>query len=173
MSPRILTMDELPDLVGSTFTIDRFRVGQDEINTFEDVTGVTAVYEGSLATDYPDGMIEGFHSLSLCDYLMHQLIRVDPAESYAYNYGLDRVRFPSSLTTEDELSFTVAIAEATPRNGGYLMRYRCTIAAVGAAKPGMVADWLGLCLPRSSTDFKPPREKSTINPTPRNEGVTS
>lgn len=166
MSPRILSMAELPDIVGTTFTVDAFRVNQDEIDTFEDVTGVTAVYEETLATDYPDGMIEGFHSLSLCDFLLHQCIRVDPTESFSYNYGLDRVRFPSSLTIEDELNFSVEIAEATPRNGGYLMRWHCTITATGSDKPGLDADWLGLCLPRTSTDFKPPREKSTVNPTP-------
>jgi hypothetical protein len=154
MSPRIITLDDLPSLVGSTFTIDKFRIGQDEVDTFEDVTGVTATYGQTLPTDYPDGMIEGFHSLALLDYLVHRLIRIEPTTAVGFNYGLDKVRFPSNLTTSDDLTFACEIAAAEPRNGGYLVRYHCTIAVIGAPKPGLVADWLALALPRTEAVFK-------------------
>lgn len=154
MNPKIIALHDLPTLLGSTFTIDKFRIGQDEVDVFEDVTGVTATYAQSLPTDYPDGMVEGFHSLALLDYLLHQLMRVEPTSAFGFNYGLDKVRFPSNITTSDELTFTSEVTAVEPRNGGYLVRYHCTIAVIGASKPGLVADWLGLVLPRTETVFK-------------------
>ncbi|MEV0186560.1 hypothetical protein AB0I54_46310 [Streptomyces sp. NPDC050625] len=161
---RILAMDELPGVVGEKFVLEKFRISDAEISTFEDLTGVTEIYGQVSATEYPKGMVEGFHSLSLIDWCLHQMVRTDPQTCYAYNYGLDKVRFPSSLTTSDDLRFEGEIAEVTPRNGGYLVRYRCTITAHGSDKPGLVADWLGLCLPRTSTEFKEKRTPKSVTP---------
>ncbi|PBC35990.1 hypothetical protein CJ178_31705 [Rhodococcus sp. ACPA4] len=166
MSPRTIALHDLPSLVGSVFTIDKFRIGQDEVNTFEDVTGVTATYGQTLPTDYPDGMIEGFHSLALLDYLLHQLIRLEPTTTVGFNYGLDKVRFPSNLTASDDLTFTSEVSSVEPRNGGYLVRYHCTIAVIGAPKPGLVADWLSVALPRTEASFKEASEPRKT-PTPQ------
>lgn len=165
MTPRIIALGDLPTLVGHTFTINTFRIAQDEVDTFEDVTGVTDTYGRTLPTDYPDGMIEGFHSLALLDYLLNQLIKLDPSTAFGFNYGLDKVRFPSNLTTSDDLTFTCEITAVEPRNGGYLIRYHCTISVIGAPKPGLVADWIAMALPRTSTAFKSASEvRATAKP---------
>lgn len=153
-SQEVVAFENLPTLVGRRFASDSFRVTQQEVDTFEDITGVTTTYEDSLAADYPEGMIEGFHSLALLDYLVHGLVRPDPVTCFTFNYGVDRVRFTAPLHTTDELYFTMEIRAAESRGKGYLMRYHCVIGAVGQERPGMVADWLGLVLPRTTTEFR-------------------
>lgn len=153
MKQKIVTLSELPDHEGLELVSEPFSVSFEDQRLFEESTWMPRIYppDQESAPDYPEGMIEGFHTLGLLDVLVHEMFRVDPGKTYAFNYGLDNVRFPAGITVTDSLVLTATIAKVVPRNGGYLVTYHCEITAVGATKPGMVADWHGLVLPRAST----------------------
>lgn len=149
-----LGFDEIPSLQGRTFTLSGVRIGLGDKKVFDDVSGVTETYEGQLATEYADDMIEGFHSLSLLDYLINKVIHIDPNQAYGFNYGLDRVRFPSVTRADTDLTFTVHVASVQERGEGYLVTYECQLGVDGADKPGMTAEWLAYVLPRVEEGFK-------------------
>src|SRR4051794_6269784 len=126
MTQRIVTMDELKEFVGQSFEIE-FEISNDEVIDFEDVTRVTETYRDSLPSDYPAGMIEGFHTLSMLDYLGHRVMRPDPELYWEYNYGLDRVRFPSPLISGTPMTLNYEVVSAEPKDKGLLMKYRATV----------------------------------------------
>ncbi|MFE7244630.1 hypothetical protein ACFU8W_23750 [Streptomyces sp. NPDC057565] len=160
---RLVPLEELPSLVGEVFTIDSFRITEDEVNTFEDVTGVSYSYRIH-ANDYPDGMIEGFHSLALVDHLSVSLVRPDPKTTFVFNYGANRLRFPSGLTTKDKLSYRLEVLDVVPRGDGYLLTYDSSITAHGADRPGMRVEWLTAAYPLTAgTEL---RSEETVRPTP-------
>lgn len=160
---RLVPLEELPSLVGEVFTIDSFRISQDEVNTFEDVTGVSYSYRVH-ANDYPNGMIEGFHSLALVDHLSVSLVRPDPNTTFVFNYGANRLRFPAGLTTSDVLSYRLEVLDVTPKLGGYLLTYDSSITAHGAQRPGMRVEWLTLALPqKGGSELRP---QGAERPTP-------
>lgn len=142
-----VAFEELPGLVGSVYTIDSFRISQDEVDAFEDITGVTESYSQIPTGDYPDGMIEGFHSLGLLDHLSVSLMRPDPRTTFVFNYGVNRLRFPSPLTVHDVLSYRLEVIDVRPKAKGYLLTYDCTISAVGSERPGVRAEWVTMALP--------------------------
>ncbi len=152
MAQQVVALHDLPTLVGSSFTSDAFRVPEEDRLGFEHSTWIDQIYPADYdeTVGYPDGMIEGFHTLAMLDYAIHTMLRVDPDAAFGYNYGLDKVRFPSSITSSDDLVLTMTVAAVTPRGEGYLVSYDCRIAVPGAAKPAMTAEWLALVLPRAA-----------------------
>lgn len=154
MIQTIVHLKDIPDLIGKRYTSEDFQISMIDIRNFECLSGVTKTYINSLPTEYPIGMIEGFHSASLLDWLVHSRLRPNPAECWVLNYGMDRLRFPTTITADDTLALEFEIKNVTPRNGGYLVTYSCQLSVYGKEKPAMVADWLTLVLPRSSSEFQ-------------------
>ena len=146
----IIPFDELPRLVGSTFEIPAFRIHQDEVDAFEDLTGVTHIFKDFRVADYPSGMIEGFHSLSLVDYLTQSVVRPDPVTTYPLNYGINHVRFPSKMTVHDTLWYRSEITDVVPRGEGYVITYDIAVGVQGSDKPGLVVQWLMIVFERDA-----------------------
>jgi hypothetical protein len=142
-----IQLEDCPRLVGSVHVGEPFRIDPEECELFERSTRISDLYPPERPTGYPQGMIAGFHSLGLLEYAIHATLRFDPQSVLTFFYGLDGVRFPSFVTTEEEMVLTVLVEAVEPRDDGYLMTYALDLRTPGAAKPALVARSLTLAVP--------------------------
>jgi carnitine-CoA ligase len=145
---RKITIDEIPHLPGTSHTGAPMRVSRDQRDQFEHVTLVSVAHPGPQPAEFPPDLVEGFHTLALLDAMTELARPLDPATTYAYNYGLERVRWISPVRIGDDLQseFTCMAVEA--KGDGWIVHWGCTITVAGATRPAMVADWLVYVLPR-------------------------
>jgi carnitine-CoA ligase len=144
---------DLPQLAGQRFVGATFVIEASERRTFETVTWIDKAYVDPDPPEFPTDIIEGFHSLSLLDALQKTAFRASPTESYAFNYGLNRVRFPSQMFVGDRIVPTFVVKSVERRGPGFLVVTDCELRVEGAAKPGLVAEWVGLVLPRDGYEL--------------------
>ena len=144
---------DLPQLAGRRFVGAPFVIEASEKRTFETVTWIDDAYPDGNPPEFPADIIEGFHSLALLDAIQKTLFRASPAESYGFNYGLNRVRFPSQMFVGDRIVPTFVVRSVERKGPGFLVVNDCELRVEGAAKPGLVAEWLGLALPRDGFEL--------------------
>lgn len=141
-------LNALPSLEGRRFIGPAFAIEAAEKRTFESVTWIDDVYTEPDPVDFPEDIIEGFHSLALLDAVQKMSFLVAPRECYGFNYGLNHVRFPSQMLVGDQIVPSFEVRSVQQRGTGYLVSIGCELTVVGADKPGLVAEWLVLILPR-------------------------
>jgi acyl dehydratase len=144
-----ISLNEIPNLAGTSFAGPTMTVTERERETFEHVTMVDLAYPQPDAPEFPSRIVEGFHTLALLDAMATLVRPFDPATTYAYNYGLDRVRWVAPVMIGDELHSHFECTEVTERGEGWLIRKHVTVSVVGAEKPAMLADWLVYVRPRT------------------------
>jgi hypothetical protein len=148
-APRLIAFDDIPALVGERFEGEAFRLQDADLRGFERATWLDRAYPAGEPSALPAGIVEGFYALSLFDALLNRVVRFDPATTYGFNYGLDRVRFVTPLFAGDDLRFHARFEAVVPKGEGYLVRLGCGLDRVGAPRPGVVASWLVYQLPRT------------------------
>ncbi|MFE2456743.1 hypothetical protein [Streptomyces sp. NPDC059402] len=131
---------ELPGLVGTTFTTPWFRVDEDRLTSFEHASYHEEYPHGYGGEEgYGEGLVEGFHLLSLLDVLGNHAFWVE-GPWLAWNYGLDRVRFISPVRTTDHFRVHGVVREVTERdNGGFLVVTDLRAEVKDREKPGFIA----------------------------------
>ncbi|GAA2074387.1 hypothetical protein IDH50_12725 [Aeromicrobium tamlense] len=139
--PRRIPFAAISDLVGQQFTSLPFSVSADEGASFMELTYFTPLDSTQWSSQVAGDILEGFHTLALVDPLLNEHIRFDRSECYVLNYGVDRVRFPSQLRAGQELVFTMAVTDVTPRAEGVVLTLEFDITAQGSDKPGVVGSW--------------------------------
>lgn len=139
--PTQVSFDEIPMLIGRAFRSEPFSVQAEETGRFEELTYFRPLQEDETSAEVLDGLIEGFHSLSLIDALFNEHLRFDRRECYVLNYGVDRVRFPAQLTVDRELVFGMRVSDVSPRNEAWIVTSEVELGEYGVAKPGLVASW--------------------------------
>lgn len=144
---------ELPSLEGRRFVAPPFVIADEERRAFETVTWIDRVYTEPDPPEFPENIIEGFHSLAMVDAIQKTAYRIDPTECYGFNYGLNRVRFASPMFVGDHILSTFEVRSVTRRGGGYLVTIACELQVEDAEKPGLVADWVVLILPRKGFEL--------------------
>lgn len=144
----VISLDEVPHLAGTSHAGATMTVTERERNLFENVTWVDRAYPDPDAPEFPSKIVEGFHTLALLDAMLVLVRPFDPATLYAYNYGLDRVRWISPVMIGDSLESRFDCVDVTEKNDGWLVRRLATVTVTGANRPAMVADWLTYVLPR-------------------------
>jgi carnitine-CoA ligase len=149
---------DLPKLAGQRFVGSTFVIEPSERRSFETLTWIDKTYVDGHPPEFPADIIEGFHSLALLDALQKTAFRGSPAECYGYNYGLNHVRFPSQMFTGDRIVPTFFVKSVERRGAGFLTVTDCELRVEGAAKPGLVAEWVGLALPRKGYELDPPSD---------------
>jgi acyl dehydratase len=147
-----IALADIPTLKGTSFRGEPFVVTEAERDEFERVTWVTRAYPEPDAPQFPEGIIEGFHSLALLDAVATLARPFDPATTYGYNYGLDRVRFISPILIGDEVHSEFEVRDVVPKDPGWLILRRCVLTVGGASRPALVADWWLYILPRNDAD---------------------
>jgi carnitine-CoA ligase len=144
---------ELPSLQGRRFSAPTFVIVDAERRAFESVTWIDRVYTEPDPPEFPENIIEGFHSLAMLDAIQKTAYRIDPTECYGFNYGLNHVRFPSQMFSGDRVAATFEVRSVTRRGAGYLVVTGCELRVQGAEKPGLVAEWIGFVLPRQGYEL--------------------
>jgi len=145
------TLSELSSYVGQEIgCTDWVTVDQDLIDRFADVTGDRNWYHVDVARaarELPGGLTiaHGLLTLSLVPGLVSQILEVR-RHGRAFNYGLDKVRFPSPVPVGGRLRMRMAVLSAERTGNGTMLKRRYTIELEGAAKPAMVADMLTLVI---------------------------
>ncbi|MDR6639496.1 hypothetical protein [Paenarthrobacter nitroguajacolicus] len=135
------TWDNLTSIVGDEFVGGWFSVEQDRLHHF-DVASYTDINANAMDADfYPSGLVEGFHVLSLLDHLVNAVLFVEDPLWAGWNYGLDKVRFVSPITTDDSIRVRGEVLSAEPRGDGFLLLINCVLEVEGRAKPGATAEW--------------------------------
>lgn len=132
---------DIATLEGREFTGGWFSVDADRLEPFDFATYTDQNSFALEGSNFPDGLIEGFHLLGLLDHLSNQVLYIDDPAWTGWNYGLDRVRFVSPLTTNDTFRIRGTVAEVTPRGDGYLLLLSCWFEVRGRTKPAMTAEW--------------------------------
>lgn len=138
------TWDQVESLVGREFVSAWLQVDDHHVDQFERGSYLTENPNPVSIDAYPEGLVEGFHLLSLLDYLCNGVSYVDHPAWMGWNYGLDRVRFVSPVTTNDRFRARGAITSMTARDTGRLIRYDVRLEVQGRDKPALTAEWLAL-----------------------------
>lgn len=146
---RAITLEEIPYLAGTSHTGQPLRVTRDERNEFERLTLIDRAHPEPDPPEFPTDIVEGFHTLALLDAMSELARPFDPATTYGYNYGLDRVRWVSPVQIGDELHSLFECTSVGRKGTGWVVHWRCTVTVSGADRPAMVAEWLVYVLPRS------------------------
>lgn len=135
--------DRLGQEIGVSDWVD---VTQDRIDRFADATGDHQwihVDPARAALEAPSRttIAHGFLTLSLVSTLARSAI-VHPSLRMAINYGVNRVRFVSSVPAGSRVRgrFTPMAVEET--GGGIQITWGVTIEREGAEKPCCVAEWI-------------------------------
>jgi hypothetical protein len=133
--------DDVPGLKGQHFRGSWFSASPERNTAFDTVTYVADNGHELAGGGYPDGLMEGFYVIALLDHLVNEVLFADDPGWSGWNYGLDRVRFVSPLTTHDRFRVRGTVADVITRDDGYLMVLDCTYVVEGRDKPAMVATW--------------------------------
>lgn len=145
---RLITLDQIPNLAGTSHSGAPLTVTKAERDQFEALTLVTLAHPEQQPAEFGADIVEGFHTLALLDAMTELARPFDPTTTYAYNYGLDRVRWVTPVRIDDELHSLFECTAVEPKANGWVVHWHCTVTATGADRPAMVADWLVYVLPR-------------------------
>ena len=124
------------EFTGGWFSVDADRLEPFDFATYTDQN--TFALEGS---NFPDGLVEGFHLLGLLDHLSNQVLYIDDPAWTGWNYGLDRVRFVSPVTIDDIFRLRGTVSEVVPRGDGHMLLLSCWLEVRDRVKPAMTAEW--------------------------------
>lgn len=143
--------DQLDNFVGAVGThlghSDWVVVNQDIIQGFADVTGDHQWIHTDVerAADGPFGstIAHGYLTLSLIPALTSSIFRIEGL-SMGVNYGLNRVRFPSTVRSGSRVRAGAELVEVDSKAQGTMAVVRVTITAEGAERPACLADTVTL-----------------------------
>jgi acyl dehydratase len=141
--------DAIPGLLGRVYEGEPFTITFAERDDFERITWVDRAYPGPDSPDFPEDIVEGFHSLAMLDAISALALMIDHSTVTGYNYGLDRVRFTAPIRIGDRVRSQFEVTDVRPRGEGYLILRHCELTVEGAPRPALVADWWALVLPAS------------------------
>ena len=144
------SFEQLRAHVGQEISLsDWLLVTQDRVNQFAAVTNdpdwmhidVERAKQGPVGQT----IAQGFLTLSLLMYFTHQADYLPKDVEYAFNYGLDRVRWISPVKVGKRIRNRMTLKAVTPKaHGRYLVTVMNTVEIEDEDRPAMVAQWLGL-----------------------------
>lgn len=137
-----IALDRIETIQGARFEGDWFVIDQEHVEGFEEATYMTA-NPNPLEEGYPEGLVEGFHLLSMMDHLVNPLFKVADDNVMAWNYGLNRVRFVAPVVAGAKIRATGVVAKVERRGEGYLVETDAQI-ELENGKPAMVGEFLAL-----------------------------
>jgi acyl dehydratase len=146
MPPRLIPgLEGLRALVGQRLgSSDWYDVTQERVTAFADATGdhqwihvdpVRAAKESPYGTT----IAHGFFTLSLVNSLSDQAFRVEGVKMIV-NYGLNRVRFPSSVKVGSRIRMHVDLQEIVEAAQGVQAVIKETFEIEGEPKPACISE---------------------------------
>lgn len=146
----VIRWEEIPGLTGRTYAGLPLAVSRDERDAFERLTLVDRAHPVPDPPEFPADIVEGFHTLALLDAMSQLAVPFDPEATYAYNYGLDRVRWIRPVRIGDVLQSRFTVEDVRAKDGGWVVRQHCVVFVTSAEEPVMDAVWLAFVLRRPS-----------------------
>jgi acyl dehydratase len=142
----ITGLEELKEAEGQVLgTSDWHEVTQADVDAFADVTGdhqwIHVDVERAKETPFKGTIAHGYFTLSLIPLLSRQVFGME-GFTFALNYGLNRVRFPSPMPVGGKVRCTVKVAEVQEIPGGAQTTMEMTLEREGGEKPVCVAETL-------------------------------
>ena len=142
----ITGLEELKAAEGDVLgTSDWYEVTQADVYAFADVTGdhqwIHVDVERAKETPFGGTIAHGYFTLSLIPMLSRQVFGME-GFTFALNYGLNRVRFPSPMPVGQKVRCTVKVAEVQEIPGGAQTTMEMTLEREGGEKPVCVAQTL-------------------------------
>ena len=145
----ITSIDELRGLVGQEVGIsDWLEVTQPMINAFAEVTRdkqwiPVDVERAGRESPFGKTIAHGFLTLSLLSYLHNQGVSVQVQQKMTINYGLNRVRFPHPVPVGSRIRAHSTVQSIEDVAGAVQVTWLVSVELEGAAKPALVAEWIG------------------------------
>ena len=139
------TMAELDGLIGTELgTSDWYEVTQEHVNLFADATGDhqwihVDVERATEESPFGGPIAHGYLTLSLLVPLFGQVLLVTDTVM-GINYGLNKVRFPSSVPVGSRVRLTATLAKVEEIAGGKQLTFSCVIEREGGDKPVCIAE---------------------------------
>ena len=142
----ITGLEELKAAEGQVLgTSDWYEFTQADVDAFADVTGdhqwIHVDVERAKETPFGGTIAHGYFTLSLIPLLSRQVFGME-GFTFALNYGLNRVRFPSPMPVGGKVRCTVKVAEVQEIPGGAQTMMEMTLEREGGEKPVCVAETL-------------------------------
>jgi acyl dehydratase len=142
------TLDQLKDHVGREIGVtDWFTMTQDRINEFAEVTGDPQwihvdVERARRESPFKTTIAHGFLTLSLLPQFMPQVIKTNSSMRMGINYGLNRLRFVSPVSSGSRIRARYVLQSVKDFGGGLEIVYLVTVEGENLPKPCLVAEWV-------------------------------
>lgn len=120
--------------------LDMFHWAVDEV---ADTADMSANVEFPRAADN----VDGFMLVALTTSAFFNNFPIGGDGLVAWNYGLDKVRFPATVYLENRIRLRTTLEAAEGRGEGWLLRNLVTIDIEGSTRPAMVGGWLVMFTP--------------------------
>ncbi|HEX7054754.1 MAG TPA: MaoC family dehydratase [Burkholderiales bacterium] len=139
---------ELADRVGEEVGVSPWiEITQERIDTFaraiDDYQWIHVDRERARQSPFGGTIAHGFLTLSLLSHLAEATFAFSDRRM-GINYGLNRVRFTSPVPAGSRVRARFTLQELRPLEGnGVQVTWRVVVEIEGAAKPALVAEWLG------------------------------
>lgn len=146
----IPSLEQLGDFIGQEVALTQWRaITQQEVNDFARVTRdpdwMHIDEERARAGPLGHTIVQGFFTLALLTQFSHETHFFPPDIAYAFNYGLDRVRWVEPLKVGARVRNRTVLLEVQDCGARrYIIKTRNTVEIESTSAPAMVADWLGL-----------------------------
>lgn len=105
---------------------------------------------------YGETIAFGFLTSSLLTHLLYGALSMNLVEDvskqgYVMNYGMDYLRFISPVPVNSRIRghFKV-LHNGVDKKGRNIVKFGCEINIEGVEKPALIAEWLGILIPRKS-----------------------
>jgi len=145
---KIVSKEDLAGYIGKeTGTSDWFKIDQDRINQFADVTldhqFIHVDPVAAAKTPFGTTIAHGFLTLSMISHLAGGSMLSVEGAVMGINYGCDKVRFLTPVKVDQEIRARVKLSDVTEKAGGrLLLKSEITIEINGEKHPAMIAEWL-------------------------------
>ena len=141
--PVFSSVAQLSSAVGSSLgTGEWIELTQEKIDTFATLTGdhqwIHVDVDRAAASPLGSTIAHGYFVLSLVAPAVMSLLQITNAKQLL-NYGLNRVRFPSSVPSGSRVRGSLTLASVSESGTGVLVVVDATIEVEGQAKPACVA----------------------------------
>ena len=145
-----VALKDAKNLIGEETYSDWLEITQDRVNQFADATNDhqwihVDVERAKAAMGGP--IAHGFLTLSLLAGMPTKGGSRVTGVTRGINYGLNKVRFTSTVPVGAKVRVKSKVVGAEERGGGVQVTRECTMEVQGADRPAMVAEWISMMFP--------------------------
>ena len=146
--PHEISLSDIKPMIGTEIGVsDWITVDQAMIDTFADATldhqFIHVDPVKAAETPFGGTIAHGFLSLSLLSAMNYNCLPSVREQTFAVNYGFDKIRFMSPVKSGAKVRGRFKMANARFRGGGMIMiTYDVTVEIENERKPALTAEWL-------------------------------